>query len=371
MRVARSFPAVQAAVLLASALVLAAASHTEAGVTLRSASYNVGATAKLPSGPPVSDSAVLGNATSFEDTASATAEPGVAFATSSQSTLIVVSGGAIEEISSTAQAASVLPEAGSGGANTLFEAEFEVDALTSFDIDLELAGDGVENSANFGNAEVLLLKDLSPTDFFVFFRTKGANKGDWAEFPETLTPGVYRLTAKTNAVRSQSSYSFTIRLDEHPCARPGAILGGNGPDPLEGTPGDDVICGFGGDDVIHGRGGRDLIYGGPRTLDLFAIQIPSGDDTLYGDGGPDKLFGSDGDDTLFGGAGRDKLRGGPGNDLLDGGPGRDSMFGEDGRDTIEARDQRADRIIDGGNATDRARVDAGLDPAPSVERILP
>jgi len=212
------------------------------------------------------------------------------------------------------------------------------------------------------------------------------------------------------------------------CSEPGAILGTDEADVLEGTPGDDVICGGAGNDRIDGKGGNDRIFGGLGRDSISGgagrdfIYGEDGNDVLCGDafagapgrdvgtdpaacvsGGPgganDTIDGGPGDDAIGGGPGADRLRGGPGDDKIAGGAGRDRLFGEEGRDRLAggagrdqlrggagadrmlgdegddkiiARDGVADLAIDGGDGDDRARIDAGLDPAPSgVERLLP
>ena len=64
----------------------------------------------------------------------------------------------------------------------------------------------------------------------------------------------------------------------------------------------------------------DVLIGGP------------GPNTIDGLGGDDTIYGFDGDDTLFGGLHEDVLDGGDGNDILDGGFGVDKLFGGLGND---------------------------------------
>jgi Ca2+-binding RTX toxin-like protein len=212
------------------------------------------------------------------------------------------------------------------------------------------------------------------------------------------------------------------------CSLPGAILGTEEPDVLDGTPGDDIICGGQGADTIDGQGGDDRIFGGPGQDviaggaghdfihgeagndvicgDLFA-GAPGRDvgtdatacvgdgsaerfgDEVFGDGGRDFIGGGPGADVLHGGAARDRLVGGPGrdrlfgdegadrlaggtqHDVLDGGPDADRMLGDSGDDELLARDGIADVAVDGGAGTDSAQVDDGLDPVSSTEIFLP
>lgn len=110
---------------------------------------------------------------------------------------------------------------------------------------------------------------------------------------------------------------------------PGAILGTDGDDSLDGTAESDLILGRAGDDTLAGTpdSAADTLFG------------EAGDDTLIG--GPlsdDRLFGGPGADTLRGGDqpflnARDHLSGGDGNDLLYGSPG-DTLRGGEGEDTF-------------------------------------
>lgn len=104
------------------------------------------------------------------------------------------------------------------------------------------------------------------------------------------------------------------------------VLGGNGNDPLKGTPKADHMEGGAGNDQIYGGSGADLIYG------------EEDDDYLKGGKGNDTLFGGLGADEIHGSAGKDTLEGGAGDDHLGGGKGADRfVFNDDilgGTDTI-------------------------------------
>ena len=64
------------------------------------------------------------------------------------------------------------------------------------------------------------------------------------------------------------------------------LIGGNGNDPLTGTPGNDIINGNNGNDTLTGLAGDDLLLGG------------NGNDTLTGGAGADFLTGGSGADTF-------------------------------------------------------------------------
>jgi Ca2+-binding RTX toxin-like protein len=212
------------------------------------------------------------------------------------------------------------------------------------------------------------------------------------------------------------------------CSDPDAILGTEENDTLVGTPGDDIICGGDGNDRIDGMGGNDRLFGGWGRDSISGgagrdlIHGGPGNDFLCGDafvgtpgrsvgtdptkcvrGGPgsanDEVNGDDGRDSIGGGPGGDQLHGGPGNDKMAGGAGRDRLYGEEGNDRLAggddddrlegtggrdrlfgelgddrllANDGAKDRLIDGGDGEDSARIDSGVDPAPvGVETILP
>ncbi|QNH05970.1 hypothetical protein HNQ27_00520 [Pseudomonas sp. B11D7D] len=119
-----------------------------------------------------------------------------------------------------------------------------------------------------------------------------------------------------------------------------------------------------GDDVITGTDKRhNWLFGG------------AGNDKITGNVGADELYGGDGDDQLFGLAGDDQLYGGAGNDLLDGGKGLDIMVGGDGDDLYVLDDIRELEWInrdyentyhDPGNDTLRITFKGGSNSAPSA-----
>jgi Ca2+-binding RTX toxin-like protein len=118
---------------------------------------------------------------------------------------------------------------------------------------------------------------------------------------------------------------------------PGAIIGTDNDDVINGTAGSDVICSLSGDDIVNGGGGNDIILGGPGADVLNggggndALVGGGGNDVLKGDAGNDNLKGGGGNDVLGGGGGKDALKGGPGNDTMDGGPGKDTCNGGGGK----------------------------------------
>ena len=160
------------------------------------------------------------------------------------------------------------------------------------------------------------------------------------------------------------------------------MVGGDGPDRLDGGAGPDEICGRAGDDDASGDGGSeddadnaDIIRGGHGN---DRLEAGLGEDVLFGDDAslcrgcdeeePRVLDGSlegtgdgDGADYVDGGEGDDVLSGGGGTDLVLGGLGNDVSSGE-GRDTVGGDGTTpdvADRLL-GCNLTTRV-VDGRVD----------
>ncbi|WP_237745225.1 calcium-binding protein [Kribbella catacumbae] len=119
------------------------------------------------------------------------------------------------------------------------------------------------------------------------------------------------------------------------------VIGGTGPDSLQGN---------GLDNQLWGGSGEDVLNGGP------------GDDVLSGNGGEDRLNGEEGRDDLFGGDGNDTLDGGLGTDqdLFDGGTGSDVASYAFRQDSL---------IVDNDGASDDGSGSEGDNVKPNVERI--
>jgi Ca2+-binding RTX toxin-like protein len=102
------------------------------------------------------------------------------------------------------------------------------------------------------------------------------------------------------------------------------IVGGPGPDKMQGTSGPDVMAGQGGDDAMDGGGGDDLICGNNNN------------DTIRGGTGNDRIDGGSDADTVNGDAGNDTIDGGGGDDpdILAGGPGNDTIIGKHSGDVV-------------------------------------
>jgi hypothetical protein len=139
------------------------------------------------------------------------------------------------------------------------------------------------------------------------------------------------------------------------------ILGGDGPDVLNGDADDDKIEGHGGEDTINGGPGCDRLFGGEETdtIDggLGGDLIVGGEeadflcgnldnDVIWGDGqfccpllalatdGGDVIDGGGGEDTIFGCGGFDSIQGGPDKDRIWGYADLDVLCGQGGPDKI-------------------------------------
>ncbi|HSK14954.1 MAG TPA: calcium-binding protein [Gaiellaceae bacterium] len=138
----------------------------------------------------------------------------------------------------------------------------------------------------------------------------------------------------------------------------------------------ELIGGNGASNVITARGGYGAgqVFQGPVTLRAgdAGDTLTGSDfaDLLVGGGGADTLSGYGGNDTILGGAGGDKLNGQDGDDTMTGGAGADTFNGAGGNDTLHADDGAADVSIHGGQGTDTAYYDAGIDPAPVAVEFL-
>ena len=138
------------------------------------------------------------------------------------------------------------------------------------------------------------------------------------------------------------------------------MIGGPGPDALDGSGGGDTIDGGAGDDRLHGGSDAvgDTLAGGPGA---DALDGGAGGDRLAGGDDSDALAGGDGADDLDGGGGSDALEGGAQDDALDGGTGADRLGGGAGIDTVRyaARSGSVEVTIDGvandGEVTATAR----------------
>lgn len=187
----------------------------------------------------------------------------------------------------------------------------------------------------------------------------GSNPQSTFDQTKTLPAGTYELSVSAEPVDvgagagpGSGAADWDIRVAINggdPCQEPGAIVGSEESESLQGTPGDDIICGLGGADEIFGGGGNDRIYGGPDGDRIFG---GDGADTIEGGAGGDFICGdsdgpSDSCEQEGAGAGNDRLKGGPGNadndvDVLRGGP---------GDDVIEA-DSKGSAAISGGSGSD-------------------
>jgi Ca2+-binding RTX toxin-like protein len=101
-----------------------------------------------------------------------------------------------------------------------------------------------------------------------------------------------------------------------------SLIGGAGPDRVDGRGGDDDAVGGAGHDVVDGGAGADLVFG-----DFIGVLAGDGTDQVNGGPDDDTLAGNGGEnDSVIGGAGRDSLlteEGDGAGDVQDGGSGFD------------------------------------------------
>lgn len=193
-------------------------------------------------------------------------------------------------------------------------------------------------------------------------------------------------------VRLEAETGFTGAVAWAGGALDDGLIGGAGNDTLAGAGGDDLLIGREGNDlfVVALGDGTDTIDGGAGTdtirfalgaasgdvvlnlssggmpggilpvpsplafnVELYAVELGSGNDTVTGSFGVDTILGGAGKDTLDGSSGNDLLEGGADDDLLtDTGPRQnDTLRGDGGNDTIQSGGG-AD-VIDGGEGDDR------------------
>jgi Ca2+-binding RTX toxin-like protein len=110
----------------------------------------------------------------------------------------------------------------------------------------------------------------------------------------------------------------------------------------------DVIIGTNGDDVdpnnLTGTTGDDLIFALAGDDDVFADQIPAGNDTIFGGPGHDGIATGTGNDTVYGGPGDDTIFG----PHLIGPNGADQFFGGIGEDFMKSADAAQVSNLSGG-----------------------
>lgn len=118
---------------------------------------------------------------------------------------------------------------------------------------------------------------------------------------------VIRILGEGGRDRIVANYRGGSEAPQFDCAPRTTVLGGAGPDSIDGSRGRDRLFGNGGSDRILGQQKADHLDGGA---------------------GNDWLIASSGNDRLVGGAGSDVLDGNHGRDRVDGSAGRDRCIGE-------------------------------------------
>jgi Ca2+-binding RTX toxin-like protein len=155
------------------------------------------------------------------------------------------------------------------------------------------------------------------------------------------------------------------------------ITGTAANDTLFGTTRDDVICAKAGSDSVFAGEGNDIIRAGqgddgtgappcPRTRQqkqkCFTVMHAASPFGLNGEEGSDVIKGQQDDDSLEGQGQNDKLYGGQGDDCLGAQctATNQMSYYEPGNDFLKSRDRvSGNDYVDGGDNTDRCRIDAG------------
>jgi Ca2+-binding RTX toxin-like protein len=159
--------------------------------------------------------------------------------------------------------------------------------------------------------------------------------------------------AGTDALRSIERASLSYSRDHTPVvfdasqfSGRASLFGWNADDTLIGGAGPNVIDGETHDDRLRGGGGHDVILGG------------------YGN---DSISGGTGGDDVYGGRENEDLSGDSGRDLLVGGIGMDRLNGGSGPDVLHTNDGYPDDVAHGAAGNDRCLIDPG-DMTRSCER---
>lgn len=118
--------------------------------------------------------------------------------------------------------------------------------------------------------------------------------------------------------------------------------------------------------MFNGGPDADTVTYAVRTGAVTVTLDGTANDGLVGEG--DNVQGSV--ENIIGGFGADTLTGNGSSNVLIGGPGNDSLFGKLGADTFLMRDGSAD-TADGGQGTDQAQIDGGIDTTTAVETFIP
>ena len=165
----------------------------------------------------------------------------------------------------------------------------------------------------------------------------------------SFTPGTGAVTAASGPVAGSAAVSVVSPVDKAIMVNNDPVTGGSALY-VFGSPGNDAVLinpGSGpgavsvqingkllgttynptGRIVIHAMTGNDYIGVSNQVAVAAWLYAGSGNDVLWGGGGPNLLFGGTGNSTLWGGKGRNILIAGTGKDLLIGGAGDGLLIG--------------------------------------------
>ena len=128
---------------------------------------------------------------------------------------------------------------------------------------------------------------------------------------------------------------------------PTTLIAGSGNDQIIGGDGPNLIEGGGGNDYLQGGSAADTIEGGSGNDN---IQTGTGNALVISGNGNDNITGQGGNDTIMAGSGKDNIDGGKGNDVITAGGGDDKIFGQGGNNVIMVTGDGKD-LIEGGSGS--------------------
>jgi Ca2+-binding RTX toxin-like protein len=164
--------------------------------------------------------------------------------------------------------------------------------------------------------------------------------------PDGIDAIEIRLEDQADKGTNNTALPGDLTGDTGPSSDHDVIVGGSGPDYIDGANGNDTITGNGGSDELIGGGNNDIVHGNAGNDDITGDLSgdPSGSNTLYGDAGNDTIVSSEHLLTGF----AQQVYGGTGNDFLYGAGGPDTITGGDGIDLLDPSEDNGADYVSGG-----------------------
>jgi Ca2+-binding RTX toxin-like protein len=194
----------------------------------------------------------------------------------------------------------------------------------TFDLDVEIAGSGFDNSAA---VEFFVTGTTIPGGITVKkIKVRGSKKIiATIDVAEGATVDDFDIEVSLSRGRKGKGTEL-FSVQEKPTGKPSDEYTSDNPDVQFISPSD--IDGF--DYHIIGTPDRELIIAGSGKD--YIETFNGSQDEIFARGNDDEILGGDGDHSIYGEEGSDIIYGGPGNDWLSGGPGTDYIYGGDGDD---------------------------------------